>query len=56
MSKKDYILLAAALAESEPQEEAARATWLATCTNIANALGRQRAQFDRNRFMKACGA
>jgi hypothetical protein len=55
MSKKDYILLAAALRESEPTYDEARPSWVATCNNVANALGRQRAQFDRARFLAACG-
>jgi hypothetical protein len=65
MTRKDYVLLARALANSlsildnvstSPATVAARSQqWVADCTSIANALAGDNAKFDKARFLKACG-
>lgn len=62
MTKKDYVLLAAALARpvkyiNDPiATVAARRAWRETCANVADALAADNANFQRDRFLKACGA
>lgn len=58
MTRKDYVLLAEALASVLPDnvgngyesEQHAR-----DCAAVADALARENARFDRERFLKACG-
>lgn len=61
MTRKDYILIAAALREplqafDDPaQTHAALCVWEETARNIARALGRDNPRFDGDRFLKAAG-
>lgn len=57
MTKKDYIVVAAALREQLP-----RRAWLnkwqqyeAVCSSLAAAFLKDNPRFDRERFMVACG-
>ena len=59
MTRKDYILIAAALARpikpfsTSAQTHAALITWEDTCRHVADALARDNPRFDRERFLKA---
>lgn len=56
MTRKDYILLAAALKSAQPpgmQGEAVQ--HMVDCKRIADALATTNPRFDRLRFLKACG-
>ena len=62
MTRKDYVLIAAALAEARRQipETGAHATWefVANSTAarvLAISLAQDNPRFDRKRFLKACG-
>lgn len=61
MTRKDYVLLAAALASVRPTSKAAQhepilaAQHKVDCAAIADALGRDNPRFDTLRFLKACG-
>jgi hypothetical protein len=65
MTRKDYVLLARALADSlsildnvstSPATVAARSQqWRADVESVANALAGDNAAFDKARFLKACG-
>jgi len=63
MSRKDYILIAAALKFTKPEplaglpvEQAITNTWQNTVSAVASALARDNARFDASRFLAACGA
>jgi hypothetical protein len=64
MTRKDYILLAQALAKPIPPEFpgdhrasfAQESTWVACCTNIADAIKQDNPRgFDRELFLQNCG-
>jgi hypothetical protein len=64
MTKKDYILLAMALRESEAERRRAHTTyhehrrgytqWQRDCEFIADALARDNSRFDRATFLSVC--
>lgn len=57
MTRKDYVLLAEALAEARTENcgGAADRQHARDCAAVADALARENARFDRARFLKACG-
>jgi hypothetical protein len=57
MSRKDYVLLADALAYRRPEVSWLNKAvqWRHDVDAIATALGRDNPRFDRTRFIKACG-
>jgi len=62
MTRKDYILIAAALRDCKPREkvgdftdEMVGACFRDVCDYLANALARDNPRFDRERFLKAAG-
>lgn len=58
MTKRDYILLAAALRNAKPAYERghdAHLAWMASCCAVCDVLGRSNARFDTDRFLTACG-
>ena len=60
MTRKDYILIAEALAQVRPGQcpsvaRNAESQHIIDCFALANALGRNNPRFDRRRFFKACG-
>jgi len=62
MTRKDYILIAAAIAEARRQipEGGAHATWEYVSNStvarvLAHSLASDNPRFDRERFLKACG-
>lgn len=55
MSRKDYRLLAAALARVVDDRTNDAETARAACAAIASTLATDNARFDRDRFMTACG-
>ena len=58
MTRKDYVLIAAALAKAKParwHDGAQTAQHCADCTYIADALAQDNPRFDRERFLKAAG-
>lgn len=57
MTRKDYVLLAAALRNAQPPEPEPieRAAWLRTVYSVADALMRDNPRFDPVRFHKAAG-
>lgn len=59
MTRKDYILIAAALKASRPADlygnDTARKTWYATVSELSLSLARDNARFDATRFFDACG-
>lgn len=64
MTRKDYVLLAAALREARPlvipgsnvpADPIARSTWYNCCSSIAIALKNSNRAFDSERFFDACG-
>lgn len=62
MTRKDYILIAAALRfvkpeplAGQPVESAITNTWENTVSNVASTLARDNARFDSGRFLAACG-
>jgi len=54
MTKKDYILIAAALASVRPRTSARLHVWKDTVESIASALLRDNLRFDHVRFVEAC--
>jgi len=63
MTKKDYVLLARALAQpiqrfnNDPiANRAARCGWAMTCENVSAALMRDNPRFNPEKFLKAAGA
>ena len=58
MTRKDYEVLAAALADARPTANENKAWHSQHCIDalaVADALARDNARFDRARFLKACG-
>lgn len=63
MTRKDYILIANALRDARPLEypevyrklDPLSRQWEACVRNVARALHRDSAEFDDDRFLKACG-
>jgi hypothetical protein len=57
MTRKDYIVIAAALNSAAPHSimDEDRHQHLMDCTAIANVLGHDNPRFDHARFLKACG-
>lgn len=60
MTRKDYVLIAAALASAQPDPYADGARFLERqhkrdCEDIADALASDNPRFDRARFLRACG-
>lgn len=59
MTRKDYVALAAALKAAMPSGELAFhrefKQWMHDCKHVADALQRDNARFDRERFLTACG-
>lgn len=62
MTRKDYVLIAAALARSAARKDSlpddlheAAAQHRRDCEELADALARENGRFDRARFMRACG-
>ena len=62
MTRKDYILIAAALERSKPlpianpkMDAVRRSVFEMAARNIADALAQDNPRFDRERFLKACG-
>lgn len=64
MTRKDYILIAAALRVARPavipgsnviMNGTARSVWYACVTAVANALKADNARFEASRFFDACG-
>ena len=64
MTRKDYIVIAAALRAARPHwttdagrefEAAPLQTHRLSCECVADALGQDNARFDRSRFLVACG-
>ena len=63
MTRKDYILIAAALKLGLPPQQMENQFALSQqymqnlicCRNIADALASDNPRFDRERFLKACG-
>ncbi len=56
MTRKDYVLIARALANAEPpvKEKDARRAWYGCCVQIAHVLDRDNHRFNRDMFMSAC--
>ena len=56
MTRKDYKLLALALASSRPGHKGPQmAQWVLDCKFIASHLASQSALFDQAKFLVACG-
>ena len=56
MTRKDYVLIAAALLTQRPGRESyTMSQWLCDVQVICNALAQDNPRFDRERFLKACG-
>jgi hypothetical protein len=61
MTRKDYVLIAAALArpidafDTPLETHAASCAWAQACDNVADALAKDNSRFDRERFLTACG-
>lgn len=67
MTRKDYIKLAQAMAESRPRpgdrkytnnhrdDRARRAQWEHDCSKLSDALASDNSRFDPIRFLTACG-
>lgn len=51
MSRKDYVIIAAALLKSKSNTDA----WQRTVCNVADALKEENPRFDSPRFFAACG-
>lgn len=57
MSRKHFVTLAGALAESRPSiDSQGYGQWLLTCDSICNACAEHNYAFDRDKFMQACRA
>lgn len=56
MTRKHFVLLAAALARSKPRHETEshEIQWRADCEAIADCLASTNGSFDRARFIRAC--
>ena len=55
MTKKDYVLIAAALASVKPTHTALRTQWIMDIEALAARLATTNPRFDRARFLAACG-
>ena len=56
MTRKDYVLIAAALARGEPIDEGeARDGWRQAVNAVTAALQSDNTRFDRDKFLRACG-
>ena len=60
MTRKDFVLIAAALKDSAPSQdgelgEVCREVWEQTCDGVAHALRSTNPRFDVERFLKAAG-
>lgn len=64
MTRKDYVLLANALRNARPtmythaarMDHETNVRWLATVCSVSDALTKDNARFDSDRFLTACGA
>ena len=58
MTQKHFVALAEALQTSEPDHasQACRAQWAQDCMMVARVCAAFNPRFDRDRFLKACGA
>ena len=64
MTRKDYVLIAAAMLKSKPDDFdcnvlpgiAYETQWLFDCDTLANALAEDNDAFDKVMFLSACGA
>lgn len=59
MTKKDYELIAKGLAKTGNRDyvdESSAAAWYLVCNDMADTLAQDNPSFDRNKFLKACGA
>jgi hypothetical protein len=59
MTRKDYVIIAAALAQSSTaygDHEIGYAAWCAARDAVADALKQDNPRFDRDRFLAACAA
>ena len=60
MTKRDYIIIAKALASArpilkmDPCAYAALTAWEKACNSVKSALAQDNSTFDAERFMKAC--
>jgi hypothetical protein len=55
MTRKDYVLIAEALARADRPYAEGRAQHRTDCEAIADALAQDNPRFDRERFLKAAG-
>ena len=59
MPRKHYKIIAEALAESKPQSKISLSveleTWMSVVLTVAAHLRAANANFDRDKFLKACG-
>lgn len=60
MTRRDYLLIAAALKRAEPQDgshhgDAAREQWAHTCAVVADSIRVNNAAFDVPLFLTNCG-
>jgi len=55
MTRKDYVLLAAAIASMPSHAPTLRAATRSAALVIADALAKDNPRFDRERFLTACG-
>lgn len=55
MTRKDYVMLAEALASARDGYSQPNAQHTRDCEAIADRLAADNARFDRARFLKACG-
>ena len=59
MTRKDYVLIAAVMLNSKPrayEDRCCEITWMCSCWSLAGALGSDNVRFNRDIFLKACGA
>ena len=56
MTRKDYLVIAAALLAAKPVDNlGACVQWINDCREIASAFACDNNRFDRDRFFTACG-
>lgn len=55
MTKKDYIVIAQALKETQGYRHMNKYLYGATCNNLAEHMKADNPRFDRMAFFKACG-
>lgn len=55
MTRKDYVLIAAAIAKMPDFASSLRTAKASAAASLADALASDNARFDRERFLKACG-